>query len=553
MKSQAGLDHLDQETKQNIARALWLPELKASELPEDLLTHLSSEKNSSKAFGQRMQVRLKELLSHRDSFTPSYRKRYEAFLEHVSSLTPHQAYVMANLLGPESCRGYEEIPARKDFQFPRDDAPQLDYQLGWHFFVGSCGDSEGQEYGVEIMFWQYALLPPALARQQGLSDWENQVLELHLAVSVAGEKHYRARPVVVAGTTGLLDFTENPYNYTLGRNSIRSTGAGSLFPLRLRARGQDLGWDSSVEIDVDLTLDATKDYFLQGDAGVEPSVGGVGTLYYSVPNLRVGPSASWLALNGKKVALANGKFWYDHQWTNGLGPTGNPRLAVLRAASNLAEAGPGGWDWFMAQFDDDLEVTLAATHSIENRSFYEQTRPNPPGTMTAAAMGKFIDRDGSARDIHGELKVTEWIRSERSPDPDLYPVTNTWYPNHWQFEFGADVPEEVRSFHMVPIVATGQAGFFASGPQYSEGAVYLEDDQGRRIGRGFAESVSYADTRRNLLRLAGLPDTPEMLKLIERQAPSPFLKLRSLLYVAWPSHKAELKEQLESYNATMGS
>lgn len=551
MNTQAILDQLGGETKGNIAQALWMPELEASQLPEDVLACLVSEKNSSKAFGERMQVRLRDLLAHPESFTPSYRKQYEALLQHADSLTPQQAYVMTHLLGPDSSRGYQEIPAKADFQFPREDAPQLGYQLGWHFFVGSCTGRNDREYGVELMFWQYSILPPPMARQLGLSDWENQALELHLAVSMAGDRHCRARPIVVAGTTGLLSFTDDPYSYTFGRNYIRSEQSGSLFPLRLRARGWDLGWDTPVEIDVDLTLASTKDYFLQGDAGCEPSVGGVGTLYYSVPNLKVDSAKSWLALNGEKVPLDGGRFWYDHQWTTGLGPAGSPRVAVLRAAANLAKPGSGGWDWFMAQFDNDQEITVAAMHISENLAFYEQTGPNPPPTMTAPLIGKFIDRDGRARDLQGTLQVTEWKKSDRSPDPDRYPVTHTWYPDRWEFEFGTDVPAEMRTFHMVPIVQTGQSGFFASGAQYSEGAVYLEDEQGRRMGRGFAESVSYADTRGNMLELAGLPDTPEMLGLLKRPGPSPLLKLWSMLYVAWPPHKAELGRLLASYKKTV--
>lgn len=75
---------------------------------------------------------------------------------------------------------------------------------------------------------------------------------------------------------------------------------------------------------------------------------------------------------------------------------------------------------------------------------------------------------------------------------------------------------------MAPIVRTGQSGFFASGAEYSEGAVYLEDGQGRRICRGFAESVSYANTTANMFRLAGLPDTPETLNSSSGRSRRPY-------------------------------
>jgi hypothetical protein len=64
--------------------------------------------------------------------------------------------------------------------------------------------------------------------------------------------------------------------------------------------------------------------------------------------------------------------------------------------------------------------------------------------MAVKVSGKYVDDDGEAKDIQGSLNVTEWVKSERSPDSDQYWVTNTWYPNRWEFSFGPDLPEEVR-------------------------------------------------------------------------------------------------------------
>lgn len=105
MNPKLALDQLDQQTQANIAKALWLPDIDPSKLPEDTLAAILSDKNSSKSFGERMQTRLRDLLAHPESFTPSYRKQYETLLQHSDSLTPHQAYVMTYLLGPDSPRG----------------------------------------------------------------------------------------------------------------------------------------------------------------------------------------------------------------------------------------------------------------------------------------------------------------------------------------------------------------------------------------------------------------------------------------------------------------
>ncbi len=212
------LDKLDKDTKNNIANALWMRDFDAGEISDELVKIFASEKNSNQSFGQRMQYLLKEKLKNPDSYTPSYKKVYETLIKHSSSLSPHQAYAMTFFLGMDSSKGYKPIPRKADFKIPRDDAPQWDYQLGWHFIVGSCKGDNGKEYGVQFMFWQYSLLPPETAKNLGLSDIENQIIELHLAVSEAGGNHYRSKPIIIAGTTGLIDFTNKPFEYTMGKN-----------------------------------------------------------------------------------------------------------------------------------------------------------------------------------------------------------------------------------------------------------------------------------------------------------------------------------------------
>jgi hypothetical protein len=69
--------------------------------------------------------------------------------------------------------------------------------------------------------------------------------------------------------------------------------------------------------------------------------------------------------------------------------------------------------------------------------------------------------------------------------------------------------------------------------------VVLHDAQGRDVGRGFAESVSYADTRATIHRLAGLDDSDEALAALARPVPSAAEKIENSLYVA--THKKELE------------
>jgi hypothetical protein len=151
--------------------------------------------------------------------------------------------------------------------------------------------------------------------------------------------------------------------------------------------------------------------------------------------------------------------------------------------------------------------------------------------MTVDVAGHYMDPDSVTYPIEGQLQVTGWILSVDTPSPETYPPTYTWYPNKWEFTFGEDVPEDIRTFTMEPIVSTGQSGFFANTAQYSEGAVYLIGPNGEDLGRGFAESTGYANTLSNMLRLVGLPTTAENMALFGANPPQPALVLASQAFV----------------------
>jgi hypothetical protein len=92
---------------------------------------------------------------------------------------------------------------------------------------------------------------------------------------------------------------------------------------------------------------------------------------------------------------------------------------------------------------------------------------------------------------------------------------------------------------MNPIVNVAQSGFFANGAQYAEGAVVITDPTGKDLGRGFAESVSYADTRKTMHQLAGIPDSEQYIRAMSRRAVPLGLRLCNAVYVI--AHKKEIE------------
>ncbi len=555
-------EELAPETLKNVARVLRMETYDPQKVPADIRKALHSEVNSPKAFGQRMRSRLEELLTYPDSFTPSYENRYKSMIYHADSLTPHQAYAYNMLLGEDSSKYYKEVPPTVTFDFREDDRPQFEYPCGWHFFVGSVWDTDGQEYGVQLMFWQVALLPPTMMQASGLTTIQNQMVEIHFAISRVGDRHYRSEPYVIAGTTGLIHFNARKYEYVVGKNIIASqapAGSQSLFPLRLSAWGLDESGQPPVPFAIDLVLEQNKSYLLNGDKGLAPSCGGVGTLYYSVPRLTIDADQSTLSLDGKTVDLAKGLMWYDHQYGTGFMPGGNPRSELIRAFSRTRPQSPGGWEWIPVQFKDDTELALTAMHNSANaqQGFYNNTGPNMPGVMTAKIKGNYVPPSGKGEKIipvpvNGTMKVLEWVQSQVAYGE--YQRTNVWFPNLVEVSVNktnATNPvvfdASKQHFFLHPVVETGQQGFFAGGSQYSEGAVFVnskQDGTGVDLGRGFLESTGYGNALNQTIRLAGLPQTEEMRKLLLPPPITQELKNKCTAFISKPENAAELLREL---------
>lgn len=531
-------EHPDADVLRDVAHLLHLPAFDPALIDPGTLVTLMSQRNSGEATGTRMRRYLQHLLEQDVTHVVDRSDLWRAMLEHCDSLTPLQAYTMRNLMGTASNAGYPAMPDDVRLEFPRDDQVFTGAQSGWHFLVGSLWDADGNEYGIEYMLFGQALYPPHFAKEVGLSPVDNLAVEVQFAISAKGGRHHQAEPLVALGTSGLIRVSTSPFEFHLGANSMVSSDRSGLLPLRVRAGGWDLGGDSPLQLGCDLRLTAAKGVLEQGEHGAMPSIGGIGTRYYSLPSIQLDGSRSTISIDGATIPIVRGELWFDHQWGT---LSGVSKLAVMRAANAIDEPNPSGWDWFMAHLSGDRQVTMFATHSNEFRSFYFQDGDTAPPTMSRRVSGTFMDADSSTRVVWGTMEVDRWVQVQHTPNPDRYPATNTWYPDHYRFTFD-DLPDDLRELTMTPIVEGGQSAFFSHGIQICEGAVVVRDAAGHEVGRGFAEAVAFADSTRNQLRLAGLPETGEMLELVREPTPSAELAAANAAYVA--SHTDELARVL---------
>lgn len=526
--------HSAAEAREDVAHLLRQRAYDPSSIDAGVLATLTSERNSAAATATRMRRYLQHVIDNPVSHVPDQSALWRAMLDHCDELTPLQAYTMRQIMGPASNAGYPTMPDDVQLEFPRDHAVKTDAQCGWHFLVGSLWDEDGNEYGIEMMLFGIAMYPPDFAKEVGLSPLDNLAVEVQFAISQKGERHHQGEPLVALGTSGLIHTNDSPFEFHVGANSMTSTGTDGLFPLRVQSWGLDRGSDEPLELSCDLTLASGRGILQQGEHGAMPSVGGIGTYYYSIPDITIDETCSSIRLGDREIRIVKGQLWLDHQWGF---LSGVSEDEVLRASQSIGQPDPAGWDWFMAHLDGDRQVTMFARHRNEDRSYYYDDGDTPPPSMRRRVGGTYMDEKGSTRLVWGDMTVDGWVRVEHTPRPDRYPATATWYPNHYRFDFD-DLPEDIASFTMAPIVDGGQSAFFAHGFQICEGAVVVSDPAGKEVGRGFAEAVAYSDTRANRLRLAGLPYDAATVALVTDPTPAADLAAANLAYVA--EHQDEL-------------
>ena len=496
------------------------------------------DKNSPEQFAARMRYRLQDLIDKPYSFIPSYAKRYEMLLEYCNSMTAHQSYAMTMLLGTDSARGYDKIPNTFALTFPEAHRVDLTEQVGWYYFAGNVRGKNGVDYGLLLMPFQVTQLPPPIAEHFGLTPVENQMLDVQLAITTSGGRMNQAAPPFFAGTSGEIEVADRLF-LRGGSMVVDTPSKDTLYPMTLRASGFDRGGASPVPVAIDITITSGKGYLLQGMDGCEPCIGGLGTRYYSIPNLLVDGSRSVITIGKSVVEIDHGTFWMDHQWGTGMVPKGASPYEVLRAAANLSGPSAPGWDFFVMNFDDGSAMTLNHLHTTADLPWMNQTGPTPPPPRPPVpVVGKYMDAFGTVFNISGTVELTAWARGTTSPDPALYPVSNNWFPHGWSFVLcDTLLPARLRRLVFKPICDDPSAMFFANTQQYVECPVKIMDANGAQCGTGFGEAVGYMNALASTAAMAGLP--PERVNDLTPVTPSPLLKLMSLAYVT--KNKAELQ------------
>ncbi|MGE3773307.1 MAG: lipocalin-like domain-containing protein [Gammaproteobacteria bacterium] len=331
--------------------------------------------------------------------------------------------------------GFERVTGPRAFEFPRDHAAHPAFRHEWWYVTGHLRDEARREYGFQITFFRYALVPQAVA---SASRWRARELVLaHFALSDIGRRRFH-------------------HATRRARAALDLAGAAIDTP-RVWIRDWELAWTpdadggrwslraETAQAQLELELRPRKAIVYQGERGYSPKSDepGNASLYYSVPRL----AADGRLRVGDEAARVHGEAWLDREW-----------------GSSALGRDQRGWDWFALQFEDGRELT-----------FYRLRRRD--GSTDPHSRGLLIARDGTARALTAdevEMQPQRWWRS---------PATGLRYPVDWRVRsatLGLDLGLRARL----------DAQEWPGDLRYWEGQVAVTDVSGAK-GLGYLEMTGY--------------------------------------------------------------
>lgn len=340
---------------------------------------------------------------------------------------------LRSVLGSDDTQnaGFAVADRPHDFAFPRDHGPHPAYRSEWWYLTAVVATATGREYGIQFTLFRQGIEPrPGVEDDvDGTKAWRTgQVYMGHVAVSdVARRRHLEAERFS-RGHTALAGVDAMPFRAYIDGWTLAST-ATEFWPLRLEAATPEFG--------VDLTLSGTRPFVRQGDNGLSRKGANNASYYYSAPRIEAAGNVSI----GSETHAVSGNAWLDREWSTSV-------LAPEYA----------GWDWFALHLDDGRDLMLYQLRRID-------------GQIDAYNAGTFSFADA----LPSKLTAGDFTMT----------ATEHWrgWPVAWALGLGDDERFTIRAAFEDQVMDTSV--------RYWEGVAYVEDDNGRRVGRGYMELTGY--------------------------------------------------------------
>lgn len=360
--------------------------------------------------------------------------------------------------------GFAKAELPRAFAFPADHGAHPAFRSEWWYLTAAL-ESDGRAFGVQFTVFRQALFPEGPAED----PWRNGQAWLgHLAITdVAAGRHLQAERLArghpaLAGaqvaaahadassaTSPNPDAALAPAKASAAQPGPAPPGAFSLWLEGWRLEGRQLTrrdglWslDAAAEdFSVSLRLAQTKPIVLQGDRGLSVKGPGQASYYYSIPRLR---AEGQLQVDGATHA-ATGLAWLDREWSTSM--LGEQQL---------------GWDWFALMLDSGEDLMAFRMRRSDGR--------RDPWDRAAR-----IDRTGAVRHLQPadfRLAPLGWWRDE----------WGAAWPVRWSLQI------EQANWQIVAAIEDQRMDALLT---YWEGLVEVQDEAGRRLGRGYMELTGY--------------------------------------------------------------
>jgi predicted secreted hydrolase len=336
--------------------------------------------------------------------------------------------------------GFTRAEGYREWNFPEDYGPHLDFQTEWWYYTGNLQSKTGEQFGYQLTFFRRALLPiEDLPERQ--SAWAaNQVFMAHFAITdvEAGAHHDFER--FARGAAGLAGSENKLFRIWLENWRVEQVDDQRFTLLA-----------SQDDIKLDLFFDNLKGVIFHGEQGYSqkgPEPGNA-SYYYSQTRL----DTSGTIQIAEDVYRVSGLSWMDHEFS-----------------TSALSAGQVGWDWFSIQLDEGSELMVFQIRRAD-------------GSIDLYSSGTWIAKDGKTRQLSNEQFEIKVIDTWRSPN------SGAEYPSEWLLV----VPDLELQLEIKPLVADQEMDVSYA---YWEGAVKIEGNQSdaRVSGIGYVELTGYAES-----------------------------------------------------------
>ncbi|MFP2896958.1 lipocalin-like domain-containing protein [Corallococcus sp. 4LFB] len=345
--------------------------------------------------------------------------------------------------GNGSLEGYARAMEPRPFRFPEDHGPHPDFRTEWWYWTGNLETQDGRAFGYQFTLFRSALSPEKTQRESGWGT--RQVFMGHFTLTDVSAGRFHVSERFSRAAQGLAGAEGAPFHVWLQDWDVRSEGTGGTWPMHLRAQGDG--------VTLELTLDEGKPPVLQGDRGLSqkgPQQGNA-SYYYSLPRM---PSRGTVSVDGQTVQV-RGESWMDREWS-----------------TSALSGDQVGWDWFALQFSDGSELML-----------YQLRKKD--GTTDPFSAGTYIPATGEAVHLTASDMKLERRGTWKSPRGGEYPAG-------WRVQ----VPKVALELTVTPKLPDQELPVLV---RYWEGAVTVDGTrEGQPVqGRGYLEMTGYADAPRD--------------------------------------------------------